>query len=43
LDYAAQLARRELDAALTALEVLPGSKYKDGLAALAHFAVEHTT
>jgi len=43
LDYAARLARAEADAALGALSVLPQSSYKNGLAALAHFAVEHTT
>jgi octaprenyl-diphosphate synthase len=43
LDYAARLARAEADAALGALSVVPDSSYKNGLAALAHFAVEHTT
>jgi octaprenyl-diphosphate synthase len=43
LDYAAQLARGEADAALRALGRLPDSSYKNGLAALARFAVEHTT
>jgi octaprenyl-diphosphate synthase len=43
LDYAARLARAEADAAHGALSVLPDSSYKNGLAALAHFAVEHTT
>ena len=43
LEYAAALARRESNAALAALEVLPDSTYKEGLAALARFAVEHTT
>ena len=43
LDYAARLARAEADAALGALSVLPDSSYKNGLVALAHFAVEHTT
>jgi octaprenyl-diphosphate synthase len=43
LDYAARLARGEADAALRALALLPDSSYKNGLAALARFAVEHTT
>jgi len=43
LDYAARLARGEADAALRTLALLPDSSYKNGLAALAHFAVEHTT
>jgi octaprenyl-diphosphate synthase len=43
LDYAARLANAETDAALEALAPLPDSSYKTGLAALARFAVEHTT
>jgi octaprenyl-diphosphate synthase len=43
LEYAARLARREAEAALEALDVLPDSGYKRGLQALARFAVEHTT
>jgi octaprenyl-diphosphate synthase len=43
LEYTARLARNESERALTALEVLPDSPYKKGLAALARFAVEHTT
>ena len=43
LDYAAQLARAETDEALVALRPLPETPYKEGLAALARFAVEHTT
>jgi octaprenyl-diphosphate synthase len=43
LDYAAHLARAEGDAALATLALLPDSPYKNGLAALANFAVEHTT
>ncbi len=43
LDYAGELARRESQAALAALEVLPDSSFKRGLEALARFAVEHTT
>ena len=43
LDYAARLARAEADAALAALTLLPDSSYKNGLVALANFAVEHTT
>ena len=43
LDYAARCARSEADAALGTLAHLPDSSYKNGLAALARFAVEHTT
>ena len=43
LDYAARRARAEADAALSALAPLADSSYKNGLAALARFAVEHTT
>jgi octaprenyl-diphosphate synthase len=43
LDYAARLAHAEGDAARRALALLPDSSYKNGLAALARFAVEHTT
>jgi octaprenyl-diphosphate synthase len=43
LDYAANLALTESRLALAALEVLPDSPYKDGLAALTRFAVEHMT
>ena len=43
LDYAARLARAESEAALRTLAQLPDSPYKNGLAALAQFAVEHTT
>jgi octaprenyl-diphosphate synthase len=43
LDYAAQLARTETDKALVALGPLPATPYKEGLASLARFAVEHTT
>jgi octaprenyl-diphosphate synthase len=43
LDYTARLAREELERALSSLKALPDSSYKDGLAALARFAVEHTT
>jgi octaprenyl-diphosphate synthase len=43
LEYAARLARDEAERALAALEILPDSPYKRGLAALARFAVEHTT
>jgi octaprenyl-diphosphate synthase len=42
LEYAAQRARGEADAALAALAVVPDSSYKRSLEALAHFAVEHT-
>jgi octaprenyl-diphosphate synthase len=43
LEYAAELARRESQTALAALEVLPDSVYKRGLQALARFAADHTT
>jgi len=43
LDYAQRLAREELERALASLGALPDSSYKTGLAALARFAVEHTT
>jgi geranylgeranyl pyrophosphate synthase len=43
LEYAERLARRELEQALASLAALPDSSYKTGLAALARFAVEHTT
>ena len=42
LDYTARLAREESEQALSSLGALPHSSYKDGLAALARFAVEHT-
>ena len=43
MEYAARRARTEADAALTALVPLADSSYKNALAALARFAVEHTT
>jgi octaprenyl-diphosphate synthase len=43
LEYAAQLAREQSELALAALGALPDSTYRDGLAALARFAVEHKT
>ncbi|MBX5460554.1 MAG: octaprenyl diphosphate synthase [Steroidobacteraceae bacterium] len=43
LDYAAHLARQETEKALVALAPLADTPYKEGLAALARFAVEHTT
>src|SRR5437588_516333 len=43
LDYTARLAHSELEQALSSLGALPDSSYKDGLAALAHFAAAHTT
>jgi len=43
LEYTARRAREAADAALAALAVLPDSSYKRSLAALARFAVEHTT
>ena len=38
----ARLAAAEADKALAALTVLPPSTYRDGLAALARFAIERT-
>ena len=43
LDYTARLAAGEVQHALRSLQVLPDSSYKNGLAALARFSVEHTT
>jgi len=43
LEYAARLAREQADQALASLGALPASPYKNGLAALARFAVRHTT
>jgi octaprenyl-diphosphate synthase len=43
LDYAARLAQDSADQALEALKALPETPFKRGLAALAHFAVDHTT
>jgi octaprenyl-diphosphate synthase len=43
LEYAARLAREEADQAFACLSALPHSSYKEGLGALAHFAVAHTT
>jgi octaprenyl-diphosphate synthase len=43
LDYTASLARVETQKALETLAVLPESPYRNGLAALARFSVEHTT
>ena len=43
LEYAARAAREERDQALAALAALSDSSYKEGLAALARFAVGHTT
>jgi octaprenyl-diphosphate synthase len=43
LDYASKLAANESELALVALGPLPDSQYKKGLAALARFAVTHTT
>ncbi len=42
LQYTARLAAAEADKALAALTALPPSTYRDGLAALARFAVERT-
>src|SRR6185312_7078841 len=43
LDYTAALARAETEKALETLSVLPETPYRNGLAALARFSVEHTT
>ena len=43
IDYAAQVAQREADLAIKALDTLPDGKFKIGMAALARFAVTHTT
>jgi octaprenyl-diphosphate synthase len=43
LDYTLSLARAQYTQALAALESLPDSPYRTGLAELARFAVEHTT
>lgn len=43
LDYAARLSQDAADQALESLKALPDTPYKHGLAALARFAVEHTT
>ena len=43
LDYTIRLARQESERAQMSLDPLPASAFKDGLIALARFAVEHTT
>jgi octaprenyl-diphosphate synthase len=43
LEYAERLAREEVEQALNCLGALPDSSYRSGLAALARFAVGHTT
>ena len=43
LEYTADLARSETEKALSALSVLPDTPFKQGLAALARFSVDHTT
>ncbi|HEX5460769.1 MAG TPA: polyprenyl synthetase family protein [Steroidobacteraceae bacterium] len=43
LEYSARLAKESAEQALLSLKPLPQSDYKEGLAALARFAVEHTT
>ncbi len=43
LEYAARLAGEHAARAKAALAALPPSRYRDGLAALAGFCVEHTT
>ncbi|MBS0365660.1 MAG: polyprenyl synthetase family protein [Proteobacteria bacterium] len=42
LDYTAALASAQREQALAALDALPPSPFRQGLAALAHFAVSHT-
>src|SRR5579863_2626548 len=43
IDYASRVAQRESELAMQALTALPDTPYKRGLAALAQFAVAHTT
>jgi len=43
LEYSARLAKESAEQALLSLKPLPESVYKEGLASLARFAVEHTT
>jgi octaprenyl-diphosphate synthase len=43
LEYTARLAQTESERALKLLDALPDSPYRTGLAALARFAVAHTT
>jgi octaprenyl-diphosphate synthase len=43
LDYTNELAGREIEKALEALEVVPASPYRDALAGLARFAVKRTS
>ena len=43
LEYTAELARQQSEQAIRALTPLPDSPYRQALAALARFAVEHTT
>jgi octaprenyl-diphosphate synthase len=43
LEYTARLAQSESERALKALDTLPDTPYRTGLAALARFAVAHTT
>lgn len=43
LEYAARVAKESAEQALLSLKPLPESTYKQGLEALARFAVEHTT
>jgi octaprenyl-diphosphate synthase len=43
LEYSARLAKESAEQALLSLKPLPESPYKEGLASLARFAVEHTT
>jgi octaprenyl-diphosphate synthase len=43
LQYAARLAKESAEQALLSLKPLPESLYKEGLEALARFAVDHTT
>ncbi|MBV9695820.1 MAG: octaprenyl diphosphate synthase, partial [Gammaproteobacteria bacterium] len=43
LEYTTDRALEESRRALESLASLPHTPYRDGLAALAHFAAEHTT
>lgn len=42
IDYTARLARQEVDRAVEALSILPGSVHRDALEGLARFSVERT-
>jgi len=40
IDYTYQIAQKEIDKALTALQIIPNSVYKEGLEKLAHFVID---